>query len=293
MNVEQNVKQASKLLDTLIEFAVNYGFQIVGALVFLLIGLKLAGWLGGKVRALCVKRDIDVTLAGFIGNVVRIVVIVFVAVITLGNFGISIAPLIALAGASAFGATVALQGPLSNYGAGLSIVLSRPFTVGDTITVRDVSGVVDKVSLAQTVLVSEDGERISIPNKEIVGQVLLNTRTRRLVETKIAVAQSTDVAKAVDAIKSAIGGFAETRDGSPPQVGVHDFAYGGLVLGARFWVPSERYFQLRYAINQAILESLRGAGTPFLAPPAAAVPAPTLSADAPPRRPSPGADPAS
>jgi small conductance mechanosensitive channel len=284
MDVEKNIQEASKLIDTLIQFAVTYGFQIVGALVFLLIGLKLAAWAGRQVKAICAKRDIDVTLAGFIGNIARIVIIAFVVVITLGNFGISIAPLIALAGASAFGVTVALQGPLSNYGAGLSIVLTRPFTVGNTITVKDVSGVVEQVTLAQTVLVSEDGERISIPNKEIVGQVLVNSRTHRVVETKIAVAQAADVTKAVQAIKTAIGGFKETGEGPPPQVGVHDFSYGGVVLGARFWVPSERYFQLRYAINQAILEALRAAGTPFPTAPTTALQAPSLSADPPSRR---------
>lgn len=284
MDVEKNIQEASKLIDTLIQFAVAYGFQIVGALVFLLIGLKIAGWAGRRVRTACVKRDIDVTLAGFIANIARIVIVAFVIVITLGNFGISIAPLIALAGASAFGVTVALQGPLANYGAGLSIVLTRPFTVGNTITVKDVSGVVEQVTLAQTVLVNEDGERISVPNKEIVGQVLVNSRTHRVVETKIAVAQSADVSAAIQAVKSAIDRFKEAGEGPPPQVGVHDFSYGAIVLGARFWVPSERYFQLRYAINQAILEGLRTVGTPFPAAPPAALAVPSLSADPPPRR---------
>ncbi len=99
------------------------------------VGLKVATWTGRKVSNLAQARNVDVALSRFIGNIVKLVVIAFVVVITLGNFGISIAPLIALAGASAFGATMALHGPLSNYGAGLAILLGRPFSVGDTITV--------------------------------------------------------------------------------------------------------------------------------------------------------------
>lgn len=77
-------------------------------------------------------RKVDASLAGFLGMIAKVVMIAFVVIITLGNFGISISPLIALAGASAFGATVALQGPLSNYGAGLSIILGQPLVVGNT-----------------------------------------------------------------------------------------------------------------------------------------------------------------
>ena len=110
-------------------------------------------------------RNLDQTLARFFSNVVKVVLIGFVAVITLGNFGVAIAPLIALAGASAFGATLALQGPLSNYAAGLIIILTRPFVVGNTIAVSEVSRVVEDIKLPATTLIGEDGEFITVPNK--------------------------------------------------------------------------------------------------------------------------------
>ncbi|MBT3305816.1 MAG: mechanosensitive ion channel, partial [Alphaproteobacteria bacterium] len=115
--VVQQVETVSRWIDSLIEFAVTYGFQIVGALVFLFIGLKVSSWAGRRVARVLDAKKVDPTLGRFIGNIIRVVMIIFVAIITLGNFGISIAPLIALAGASAFGATIAIQGPLSNYGA--------------------------------------------------------------------------------------------------------------------------------------------------------------------------------
>ncbi|MDA0998857.1 MAG: mechanosensitive ion channel family protein, partial [Proteobacteria bacterium] len=107
-------------VDAAMSYVVTYGFQIAGALVFLLIGLKVSSWMAGRISAALEKRNVDVTLARFIGNIAKVVAIVFMVIITLGNFGVSIAPLIALAGASIFGATMAIQGPLSNYGAGLS-----------------------------------------------------------------------------------------------------------------------------------------------------------------------------
>ena len=88
--MEQELETVQRLIDNLLEFAVAYGFQFLGAMVFLLIGLKLAGWCAGKIRRLCESREFDVTFSRFIANVVRLVVIAFVIIITLGNFGISI-----------------------------------------------------------------------------------------------------------------------------------------------------------------------------------------------------------
>lgn len=274
--MDEPIETVSKWADVIINFLVAYGFQIVGALLVLVIGLKIAGWTGSKTTKLITKRNIDVTLARFAGNLTKIVIVALVIVVTLGNFGITIAPLIAIAGASAFGATVAIQGPLSNYGAGLSIVLSRPFAVGDTITIRDVSGVVEEVKLAATTLIGEDGEKITIPNKEIVGRVIVNSSKKRIVEEKIAIAEDVDAVAAVELVRKAIDGIAEVAAVAPPQVGIHEFTYGGVVIGIRFWVPSRTYFQLRYRVNEAVLTALKGAGVKLLGAGTLAVMAPDL-----------------
>lgn len=278
--VEQQLEMASKYVDLLVEFSIKYGFQIVGALIFLAIGLKLASMVGSRVGRLLEAKNVDVTLARFIGNAVKLVAIVFLVIITLGNFGVSIAPLIALAGAGVFGATVAIQGPLSNYGAGVSIILSRPFVVGNTITVnRGASGVVDEITLAHTVMIGEDGERITVPNKEIVGRVIVNSHSRRVVQTKIAIADGQDISAAKDAAVKAMQGFPEITAERTPEIGIHDFTYGGIVLGIRFWVPSSRYFEQRYAVNEALLAALGKAGIKLMAATPMSVAGLSLSAD--------------
>lgn len=276
--MDKEIQTVTKLVDDVMAFVVAYGFQILGALVFLAVGLVAAGWVGGQVARLAQAKRIDVTLARFLGNIVKILLVVMLVIITLGNFGITIAPLIALAGASAFGATMAIQGPLSNYGAGLSIILSRPFVVGNTITVRNTFGVVEEVKLAATILVGEDGERITIPNKDIVGQVLVNSDVSRVLESRIFVAAE-DAEKAVELVRGSLRDFADVRQEPAPQVGVHDFAYGGVVIGLRVWVPSRRYFQTRYAINGAVLAALKAAGVSLAPAGPVALAAPTLATD--------------
>ncbi len=157
-NIEQNLEMLNKWIELGIEFAIKYGFQIAGALVFFLVGLVVANWVGNRIEKLAHSKHIDLTLSRFIGSTIKLILIVMLFIITLGNFGVSIAPLIALAGAATFGATLALQGPLSNYGAGLSIILSRPFIVGNVINVQGVSGIVDKITLGATFLQGEDAD---------------------------------------------------------------------------------------------------------------------------------------
>ncbi len=278
--VDQQVETVSRWLETLIEFTVTYGFQIFGALVFLFIGLKVAAWAGGRVGKSLSSKDIDQTLARFLGNMVKIIMVIFLVIITLGNFGISIAPLIALAGATAFGATMAIQGPLSNYGAGLSIVLARTFTIGNTITIgRDVSGVVEEITLAHTILLGEDGERITIPNKEIVGRVLVNSHENRVVQSRLYIAEGQDWEKALEVLRTAMAKLEDLKNGPKLQVGVHDFAYGGVIIGLRFWVPSRRYYGVRYRVNEVVLKALKAAGIGLSTNQQLAVVAPGLSAN--------------
>lgn len=278
--VGEHLNTVSKYADMLVAFGIEYGFQILGALVFLLIGLKIASIVGVRVTGLMEKRNVDVTLARFIGNVAKIICIVFIVIITLGNFGVSIAPLIALAGAGAFGATIAIQGPLSNYGAGVSIILARPFVVGNTITVnKGASGVVEEITLAHTILLGEDGEKITVPNKEIVGRVIVNSDRRRVVQSRIAIAHGQDMDAVIAAARKAVASIAEVADGPSPEIGIHDFTYGGIILGIRFWVPSSSYFQYRYAINEAVLKELNTADIKLMQATAMSMPAGSLSAD--------------
>ncbi len=278
-SIEQNLETVSNLVDTLVQFAIEYGFQILGALIVLIIGLKIAGFAGKRVAGLCEKRGLDVTLSRFIGNVVKIILLAVVIIVTLGNFGITIAPFIALAGASAFGATLAIQGPLSNYGAGLSIILTRPFVVGNTIHVQGVSGVVEEITLAQTVLVGEDGEKISVPNKDVVGQVIVNSKERRVVQTKIALASEQDPSVVISLLQDVLDKEETLQGENRALVGIHDFSFGGVIIGIRYWVPSERYFAIRYAVNGSIMTALRDNQIKLAGTAAVSVGLESLSAD--------------
>ena len=262
--MDDQIQAVTSLVDSTVDFAVSYGLQIAGALVILILGLRLARWGGSRVTRVAEARGVDPTLSRFFGNIVRIVIMTFVLIITLGNLGVELAPIVAFVGAGALGATFAVQGVLANYAAGLTLILTRPFVVGNTIRVQGVSGVVREISFTATILDGEDGEVITVPNKEVIGQVLVNSEELRIVETRIAVEDDTDLDLAFDALRGAIASVEGVALDPEPRVGLHDFTYGGFVIGLRFWVPSMRYFEVRYAANQAAHRALRQVGVALL-----------------------------
>ena len=257
MEIELDTIQ--QIYNVVFEFIINYSFQILGAIIILIVGAKLAGWLGRLVTNLCEKKNVDITLARFLGNVVKILTLTFVIIIAIGKFGISIAPFIAALGAIAFGTSFAISGPVSNYGAGLVIILSRPFVIGDTITINNVSGLVEEIHLATTILTTEDDEKITIPNKHIIGEILLNSFNNRIVESSVGISYQDDPEKAIEVIREALSRIDDICSEPPPQIGIEAFGDSSIDLGMRYWVPTKKYFQTLYRGNLVVHKALKEA----------------------------------
>lgn len=258
--MQEQIGAFQKFMNTVIEFLVNYSFQVIGAIIVLVIGAVVANHVSALVLKILAKKRLDVTLAKFIAGTAKVFILSFAALIALGNFGITIAPFIAALGAAAFGATYAIQGPLSNYGAGLSIILGRPFTVGSTITVAGVSGVVDEVKLAATVLTTEDGIKITIPNKHIVGEILYDSGQNRVSEGVVGISYDGDPEKSIQLVRKVLERFSEVATNPPPQIGIQSFGDSSVNIAYRYWVPTIKYYQTTYAINLAVFKGLREAG---------------------------------
>ncbi|MBA4501702.1 mechanosensitive ion channel family protein [Marinobacterium marinum] len=259
--VKQELIQFQEVYTMVVEFFVNYSFQILGALIILLLGLWVAAKVSKWSLALMQRHNLDITLSRFIASCVRILVIAMVAIVALGKVGISVTPLIAMIGAVGLGAGLAIQGLLSNYSAGLTIVLTRPYVVGDTIQVQGVSGQVKEVHLSHTLLTNEDGVDISIPNKHVVGEIIHNSHAYTLAEVSIDIAYSASPEQACERLKSALVAFGDEVCQEPAaQVGIEGFGENGITLGVRIWLPTERYYDLLYRINMALFNELKDAG---------------------------------
>ena len=257
--MEEPISALQKLINTIIEFFVNYSFKIIGAIVILLVGFYIAKKAASLVEKLCEKKKFDITLSRFLTSFVKILIFAFAVVLALSKLT-SIAPFVAAIGAIIFGATYAIQGPLSNYAAGLTLVLGRPFVVGDTISVKGVDGVVQLVKLSSTTLITEDGVKVNIPNRHIVGEILWSSKKQRIIEASVGISYADDPEKAVSVIQKALKGFSDVDDEPAPQIGIDEFADSSINIAYRYWVPTGKYFQTKYAVNLAVFKALKDAG---------------------------------
>ena len=249
-----------KVASTTVDLVVRYGFQVVGALIILFVGWRLSWWVSRLFVRVCEKKKLDVTITKFAAGALRGVILAFTVIVALEKFGVTVAPFVAAIGALAFGGSFAIQGPLSNYGAGLSIILGKPFSVGDTITVVGESGVVEEIKLARTILINADGVRIVIPNKHIVGEVIHNSAANRVAEGVVGISYGDDPEKAMEAIRRVLRGFPEIASEPKVRVGIKEFGDSSVNIALRYWIPTRQYYETLYAVNLAVFKALKEAG---------------------------------
>ncbi len=258
--MSEDLEKLQTLYDTLIQFMVSYSFQILGALIVLAVGGWIASKVGKLVENLMANRDIDITLSRFTGGTCKVIIMGLVFIVALGNLGISVTPFIAAIGALGLGAGLAIQGMLANYAAGFTIIITRPFVVGDTISVQSVAGLVDEVQLAYTILLDEDNVRIQIPNRLIIGEVLHNSANDKLVELEIGVAYNSNTDQVISLIGQTLKTIKDIDQKRAPIVGIDNFGDSSINFGVRFWAPTDKHFQTRYAANKAIHDAILTAG---------------------------------
>ncbi|MGV6806782.1 MAG: mechanosensitive ion channel family protein [bacterium] len=257
--MEKELEQFQSLYNVLAEFFIKYSFQVLGAILILIIGMIIAGRVARAVENFCLRKELDVTLSHFLASCTKIAIVVAIAVMALSKVGISITPLVAAIGAISLGAGLAVQGLLSNYGAGLNIILTRPFVVGDTIRIQGVTGVVKEVRLAYTLLKDEDDVTITIPNRHIVGEILHNSHEHCLAETTLGVAYGSDTFQVIEIIRTVLENYG-VNDTRPPQIGIDEFGDSSLNFNIRFWVPTEKFHETRFNVNNALYEAVKKAG---------------------------------
>ncbi|MBU76070.1 MAG: mechanosensitive ion channel protein MscS [Pseudoalteromonadaceae bacterium] len=257
--IESEIQQVEKYYNLIMEYLVTYSMQILGAILILFIGLWIAQKVSNMVAGLMQRHNIDITLTNFVSNVIKVLLIIMFLVIALGKIGISVTPFVAAIGAASLGAGLALQGMLSNYGAGLAIIATRPFVVGDTIEVKGVSGQVKTIELGHTILINEEKVEITIPNKHIVGEILHNSFSYSLVKGEIDIAYDANADLAIELIEKVLDEHELVSDAPHAQVGIERFADSGVTLSYRYWVPTTKIIETKLAVNRNVFKAIQGA----------------------------------
>lgn len=255
--INKELEEVSHFYNIVIEFFTNYSFQIIGAIIILAIGIVASKYIQKFVLSILLKNNIDETLSNFVSNFVRFLVVMMMAVLALGKLGISIAPFIAAIGALSLTAGLALQGSVSNFAAGIILVITKPFKIGDTLTIHNVYGEVEEIKLSYSVLKNEDGEEITIPNKYMIGDVLVNSFSYRVVEGSVGISYDSDVEKAIKVMKEIILSHKDVSENNEPIIGIEKFNDSSIDIAYRYWVPTKSFYKSQYEVNLQILKTLQ------------------------------------
>jgi small conductance mechanosensitive channel len=244
----------------IVDLAIRYGFQVLGAFVILGVGLLLAWWVGSLTDRPLQRWALEPPMRKLIVRVVRMVVLLFAVVVALDKFGFQIAPLVAGIGVAGLGVGFALQGVLSNVVAGLTIIFTKPFRVGEHIEIAGVRGDVTTIELFSTTLVHPDRSRIIIPNRKIVGEILHNFGTLRQLHLAVMVPHGSDLAAALAIAREIVAANSQVVGDPAPFIGVAQIESTGVRLGVNPWVQVPDVVAAEAQLYQTLAERFRAAG---------------------------------
>lgn len=250
-------------MDTVTQYAVQYGLQAVVALGIFIAGVMAARWAGNLTQQQLERHAMEPPVRLLLVRVVKIIVLLFTAVIALEALGVPIAPLVAGIGVAGVGIGLALQGVLSNVMAGLSIIFTKPFKVGEHISLLGVHGDVVLIDIFSTTLVHPDRSRVIIPNRKIIGEVLHNFGTIRQIHLTVDVAYSTDLNQALAIIREVVAGHPHVLKDPAPSFGVSNLGHPAVTIAIEPWTTVVNYASAQGEINKAIIERFRDARIQF------------------------------
>ena len=255
--MDESLQTLDRLSSTALDLAVRFAPKVMVAIVILVAGYYAGRWAGRAfVRALR-RVELDPPVRSLLGRAAELAVLALFGLIALQNLGVELLPLVAGLGIAGAGVALALQGVLGNVVAGLNILLSRPFKVGDYISIVKEEGVVQDITLFSTTLEHADLSRVVIPNRKIVGEIQHNYRRIRQLAIEVGVSYGTDIAAATQAVREVLRANVRVLPDPVPTIGIARLAESSVVLGVGPWVSVTDYGAAGGEINQAILEAFR------------------------------------
>jgi len=255
--MNEQLQSLDQITTTAIDLAVKFAPKALVAVLILAAGFYAGRWAGrGLTRALG-RVHLEPPVRALLARVTEVMVLGLFAIMALQNLGVELLPLIAGLGIAGAGVALAMQGVLGNIVAGLTIMVTRPFKVGDFISVAGEQGAVEDISLFSTTLGHADQSKVVIPNRKIVGEILHNYHAVRQLGIEVGVSYKTDIVAAVGTIREILRANPRILKDPEPVVGIARLRDSCVVLAVAPWVQAGDYGSASAEVNQAILEAFR------------------------------------
>lgn len=263
-------EQLQKTSELLMTYALGYGMNVLGAIITLIIGYLLAGWLRRLVdRAVQKSGKVDQVFQPLPGKIVRLGVLIFTLIAVLNRFGVETTSLIALLGAAGLAVGLALQGTLSNVAAGVMLLFFRPFNVGDAVKLGGEVYVIDAVGFFICKGHLPDGPMVFLPNSQIWGQTIVNLSVTdqniRRVDETYGIAYSDNIDTALAILRQVAAEEPRILATPEPLIQVETLGDSSVNILFRVWTAREDWWATKLDLVQRCKEALEkgGCSIPF------------------------------
>ncbi|EOA6549316.1 small-conductance mechanosensitive channel MscS [Vibrio vulnificus] len=256
------LNQAETWLTNNSDLLIQYGVNIISAIVILFIGNIIVKAVANSVSKVLNKKEMDKAVVEFIHGLVRYLLFVIVLIAALGRVGVETASVVAVIGAAGLAVGLALQGSLSNFAAGVLIVAFRPFKSGDYVEIGGVAGSVEAIQIFQTVLKTPDNKMVVVPNSGVIGGAITNysRHATRRVDLMIGVSYKSDLKKTKQVIRETLEKDTRILKDPDMTIGVVALADSSVNFVVRPWCKTEDYWNVYFDSMQAIKEALDANG---------------------------------
>jgi small conductance mechanosensitive channel len=258
--MDPNLAALDQIRSTAIDLGMKFGPKLMVAIIIIAAGYFTANWMAAGLGRVLHKLELEPPVRQLLLNITRVLVLILFAIMALQNLGVELLPLVAGLGVAGAGIALAMQGVLGNLVAGLTIILTRPFRIGEYISIVKEEGQVTEISLSTTTLSHADRSRVVIPNRKIVGEILHNYGRIRQLQIEVRVAYDSDLNHALATLRELLQANPRVLKDPAPLILVTQLADSSVTVGAYPWVNVSDYGPAVGEINKALVEAFRARG---------------------------------
>lgn len=233
---------------------VTYGLKIITAILVFVVGKWLAKKITAILATILERQKVEITLVKFLQNICYYIILAAVIVAAAGQLGINTASFLTIIGAASLAIGLALKDSLANFSSGVMLILFRPFSVGDVVTVAGETGKVAEISIFNTILNTADNQRKIIPNGSVSNSTITNITANptRRVDLVIGIGYDDDIRKARKKLEEIVGGNDKVLQDPAPTIAVSELGDSSVNLVVRPWVKTEDYWDVYFELTEDI-----------------------------------------
>ena len=249
-------------VDAIVGWISLYAFNIIGTLLIFIVGKWLARRIADLLAKLLGKNNVDLALVNFLTNLAYYTMVVLVVVAAVGRLGVNTTSFLTIIGAAGLAVGLALKDSLSNFAAGVMLVLFRPFTIGDVVSTAGITAKVEKITIFNTLFCTPDNQLVIVPNNKIISDIItnINAKDTRRIDLVVGISYTDDMIQT----KNILEGLAkaDTRILTDPAttIAVAELADSSVNLVFRPWVKTDDYWAVRFDLTENIKNALDEAG---------------------------------